>query len=543
MKIARKSCFLRALIPILVFIISPAIPESSLRAAGYSARIHSLGGKHVAGIIPDYWTDLNINPAYADMAGATVVRYGYRNVKYSLEMPWLSYYYAHGPYMSESAGGRINNISFYGAGLGDWKFAFDAEWYFDDEEELNSGGSASNSPGKIYSETYEEYNMGNTEIWSFSVTGARSVGHERKIGISFGSKGFYRTVKDRELNSRTRYIIHYEPIDYALDYSRKWDRLSNGTVRKRCYFLKLGLLKQKRGRRSYGITAAVERTEEFARHNGYDLYIYKSYDDEEELGSYDYELKESRDLRNGPLWRGKVTAQLRLPHSLNLFSGVMYQELSYQADWYDISHNIYIRSYNNSNNRTFKQEDISGKGRYRGFRVFAALGRKTEIYRKLDLHTSIHSSFSTTTSRENNPLLCRISVAGEHQEINLDGSSEFKYETDNYRANLTLPFSLEFKPTSYLTIFSHLSIRTTWTRAEEKTIYPDPETTLTPEGTDYHTDIPNLIDNVESFTASYYAGLGLSLHRNDRLYMDIYLGNDPTPDSLTLLTIDARYRF
>jgi len=113
--------------------------QSPLAEDRPSARIYSLGGEHVSGIIPDTYTDLTVDPAYACLVDRLTVGYARRSIyEFAPTVPYLS---EDTPYRLSYNRNTFmaNEMSVYGVELSNWRAALFAQWRIGSSQSTVSG--------------------------------------------------------------------------------------------------------------------------------------------------------------------------------------------------------------------------------------------------------------------------------------------------------------------------------------------------------------------------------------------------------------------
>jgi len=530
---------------LLVLAVICCFDSRAMAEEKMSARMHSLGGRPVAGIIPDYYTDLMINPAFAAETDSMTLQYCFRNSVDS-KTPLLridrDFNFGEIDFQSQSwsnfytSGFDIYGISFLG-----WKAAVSSQWRLANEEEVDPQYDYSES---VVSSSY--YRMryrcrmenNKEEFWRLSVAAARDIGDKSSIGFRLGILGRYYL-------DQTRYLWHderYQKEDQVYElYYRSIDDDSDPEIQRlRSYYLELGLKTGDREGAFSEVVIDISRDSHSMDFKNWYISTQREYDDygyDNYLLRYYYDGTEYGNINSGDLYSFGIKGRRRFPEGLTLFAGLNYESCRYDARWY--TSDIRYRWYAGSSSENESQDNsFSGTGDFKGTGGFLKLGKEFPIGGKLSITTSI-AAFAGLTDNDLSPrMITSYYYEGYSDTTSLLMEQEHSLSIEIRQAEIFLPFSLEFKPASYFSLFGSVRPYLRWKERRKRFALPELGANVEP-----YREIYTLESSETEWESGYYADIGFSLNYRGRLFLDVYSGSDLTPDNLSSMILDLRYLF
>jgi hypothetical protein len=520
----------------------------------YSARMYALGGEAVAGIVPDYYTDLMLNPAYAGLAGEFTLNYGQR------ESPSRTFPYSHFNkqfYITTPTTGayRTNEFLAYGINLWGWKLALVSEWYIDNSDDMDS--------------RYEQYLYGSDYSTSASTTRrydkrnylhaaltcSKLMGGNRILGVRIGASDYYYS----NIYQNSSQIERYEVLEgtgetFLVEMAERFAQ-EEDTRRWVSPYLKIGLLHD--GETGNGTEAVVTVSYDpvYIRKEDFSLRIENGYEGTTQTRSdYYYDRDNWIDRRDGDVWSFGLSGRHSFANGLRIFAGGGYSTATYDAGWThslrDYRWKVYLTDFNT-------YQSLSGEADFSKISCFVRGGRTFNLERRLDVTAGFSGRFTRSLNEEElYATLFRktVSDGGEEKTV-VSGPAHF--EMERLSARMTLPLAVEFRPVSYFTLFGGLTTHFEWTRDIEEfsalpaftstgQIYPPPSQPADTAGRGALRELKEekTAENSEDTMTSFFSGtFGFSIRYRDHLFFDIYSGSDLTPDYMAYLYLDLRYEF
>jgi hypothetical protein len=529
----------------LVVLFGLAIrPDAALAFDHPSTRISSLGGDHVAGVIPDLYTDLTVNPAYAFFADRPVVCYARRRVPgYAPALPYLE--------MDSSGYGRssimVDELSAWGIGLSSWRTAVFAQWAVYRPE--NSSSYPSIDAGSRYAVRLNEYwSSDDNDFARIDLIAARALNDRYALGLRLQGWGYYHSSSD--MNASTS--DYYRDPSFSLIDSRYADTRALSMCGHQLSFdFQAGIARSNDAghRTDLAFKVSLDRLEH--RKQRYELNTSKEYDSEGTLEYYNYYRFRWDDDRKGDMWSYALTLRHTLNGGIRVLAGGGVSTCSYETAWSSSQERIQWSPGDD--------EEISGAfdgdGSLFGGHCFFKGSKVFSLHETIDLHLGLHGVFARTRTKEE-PLVHYTSAAdGDESAVRIDQPA--RLESTETSFELYFPLSVEFRPSAYFTFFSSFTLFGTWNK--QTTTKPMPslfvyyppvaesvtgganraaassQVTVEPEA--------YLIDWRRNLDTGSEVTLGFSLHYRDRFFIDVYSGTEIIPSYLNEKTIDIRYVF
>ncbi len=525
-------------------------PDDSASQGHPSARIYSLGGDAVSGIIDDYLTDLYLNPAFAALSDRTTINIGYRphpgitpSIPYLTMDSHYNWIYDYHFYTFTERG--THEIVLHGLKLSRWRFALSSEWtaWGDDSTELEV--NQWDNPPHNFSETYDQnYNKDEDDYWRFDLSAARPVGTDRIAGIRLGGYHAFNIDLHRDKYDDYDYDFFEFPFGVYLDRLVTHNRNTELITRQLSTFVQFGLLTNTGSKNPNWITAGISRRDIDMRAYSLRQDIHKYYNVDGYIESYSYKTREWRDRRECPLWKYDITGRCTLPKGIRLFLGGSFETCTYDSDWVDHFQLLEWDTFNEDDNLI--RSEYSDEGRYRAFSLVTKIGKQVDVRDDLDVVAGFYGFFRRSWIEEDAFLRYTITAEEGSSHMALAHISPFGVENEYTDLYIFFPFALEYRITDYFSCFTGLQLRFQWKREVEKIDVPgfawyyEHADLIVGDGGEGR--IPRGVDETAWETVRR-ATMGISLHYGNRLFADLYFGSDLTPDSITSMIIDARYTF
>lgn len=539
--------------PLCLFLLS--LCAHPAHSQGHSsARIYSLGGSSVSGIIPDFYTDLAINPAYASLADTITLNYGYRSIpQKKLPFHYMNRNFYFG--FPSTSSYSTNELLAYGIKLSGWRFSIASEWYLDNDEHTNT---TVNQTYSSYNDTHRneisaKHNENDNNYLHFALSAARALGGENSIGVRVGGTEYYYSGS----YNRNAFLKYYKRSDtsgetYLSDDDSDYYTESN-TTRWISIYTQIGLIMGNDPGKNSEIVLKIARSPIYSRRNYYDLDISYDYESTSELRRYDYYLTEWVDRKECNLWTVALSGRHTFPDDVKIYLGGAYETSSYESDWLKMYRDYNWYSYTTD---TRQYMTFSTEGDFKRFFLFAKAGKTYNVLKKLDITVGLKSFFERYSNSENPLVHFNMNSVDDQVYREIETARMAQFEFDNTRIQFLVPLALEYKPLDYFSCFAGFSCDIVWSRNTEEFTFPiffddsDDSDTFFQKGSGFYGNgigsgyyghpINNCRDNIKISDA---ATVGFSLNYKNRFFIDLYTGSDITPDYISNMIIDARYKF
>lgn len=536
--------------PGILLILTAIVRPPGVLAQQYpSARIESLGGSAITGIIPDTLTDIYLNPAYLHRCSRLTINFGQRRTdEFSMRFPRVKMQYWSKRFLSRDYLNSHNatEITLYGIPLGSWKVGLSAAWYLDYEDDSDSEYSAAYYSFYNISQVAETF-LNHSDLHNYRID--LSVSSELSSGTVLGLRvgGFQRTYAHSNTSQRLSYDFDIDEGENEIYLDRKDYRYSNNNDHRRIssFFLQAGLLSGK-GQSEKSLYLQVAREEIYGRTTGQLVNSYTNYDSSSDPYRYDYGETYYRDERSGALWRYDVRGRFSLPHGIRVFAGGGFERMRYDTDWFDRDSEYEWRDgWEDEEVDKRISLEFGDEGDHEGFSLFLKAGRATELRYDLKLTVGLHGYMRWMRSEENPVTLITVYSCIDSTLITFPMERPILISTESTLAGFSLPLAIEYEPARWISIWSGFRIYANYTR--EKDWLPN---ILVGDLLNFLD--PSLVDSylhqegsrsVEDIDISSTGTIGLSLHYRDRFFVDIYSGSDLTPEDITRYILDVRYAF
>ncbi|MDD4858353.1 MAG: hypothetical protein PHD74_09655 [Candidatus Krumholzibacteria bacterium] len=509
-----------------------------------SARISSLGGDHVSGIIPDLYTDLTVNPAYAQFADRLTINYERRLISgFAPAFPYLSEYspsslnYSVDSYMT-------NEISLYGIRLSSWRAALFVQWRLDQSEFQANDLDLGTASTRL--RTYGRSDDG--DFGRIDFLAARSIGDSCALGFRFQGCGYYESSSSGDIWVWDNYRDHYY-TDLSSEYKTQDAASSSG--RRISFDFETGLVR--RGEEGSRTELMLQASMHPITYRDQSLYlrIEKGFDATQDLTSYSYEKDTWSDEREGDLWNFGLSMRHTFPTGIRIYTGGAFSTAKYDADWSMVRDNYSWYSPTDE----ILSGDFDCEGSLRGASFFLKGGKTFGLRSNLDLYLGMHGEFKWSHAEEDPVML----YAEMHHESTDSVSIEqpFSLEYTGTEADVYIPLSIQFRPSGYFTCFSSFTICGEWYKYITDRPMPSafyynrptgsvssygaalavasPQASIYPETT--------VADLKREWSTSSLVTLGFSFHFRDRFFVDVYSASEIIPSNLYSSMLDVRYVF
>ncbi|MCX5753944.1 MAG: hypothetical protein NTW97_09940 [Candidatus Krumholzibacteria bacterium] len=520
-------------------------PGAVLALDHSSTRISALGWNHVSGVIPDLYTDLTVNPAYAFFADRRVVSYARRSIPgYAPSLPYLE--------MDSSGYGKssmmVNELSAWGIGLSSWRTAVFAQWALYQPEYRSSDPQL---------DTRWNYASGLDESWSsydddfarLDLIAARALGDRYTLGLRMQGWGYYDSSSEMTARAYDRYR---DPLFSRLNNQERNTSVRSFLGRRLSFDFQAGIVKSNDAgpRTDLALTVSLNRLD--YRKERYDLQISKNYDSGSVLEDYNYYRYHWNDARKGDLWNFAMTFRHAFDGGIRVLAGGGVSTCSYETEWSNSQHQV---EWGWSTRDDAISGTLDGEGSLLGGSCFFKGGRIFNLHRTTDLYLGLHGVFERIRTEEEPLVHYTSELEGEESAVRIDQPTRLESTETSFECYV--PFSVEFRPSSCFTFFSSFILWGNWDKqtttkpmpslfyyypplAESRAGGPNragasSQVTIEPE--------TYLTDWKRALSTGYSVTLGFSLHYRDRFFIDVYSGTEIIPSYLNDKMIDIRYVF
>jgi hypothetical protein len=519
---------------LLTIIASVMKPGSAPASEDQSARLQSLGGKAVEGIIPDFYTDFRNNPAL--LAGSEKTELMYRLVDYcgaslpfyqleingTWEQPEISNYH------------YLNAMDyFWERGRGKWNIALSTLWKFSREE--------SSRPEVDYLQN--DYSSRLSEIdndaWRIDLAAAFMTGDDISFGFRAGAYGFYNMIQRQDISYRKNYYIYNAREILNRSYER--NDISNSIRRTVSAYLECGI-RTEEGEESFSeisfkaskvtSTSYIERNyrrlDKFYDEYSGTVYLTERY--------YDNELSDN--YAGGNSWIFEFQGRHRTESGIVLSASGSYErcncDLSRWNSIEDLNYD-YI-----SEDQSEIRESIydGGEGTFDRIHGTLKAGRKVQFNGKLNLYLGI-SALGSHTGWNYDPVIeYRLRSREDLDSYSENASDRTSLSIDMNNLDLNLPISLEFKPAAFFTFFSAVVPEFSFEVKTERMGFPDYGIL---EGSGYIYDYEITTSTIRT---QYLMPTGFRLNYGERLDIEVFTeGYLFYTSELHSLNMNISYRF
>lgn len=520
-------------------------PGAALALDHQSARISSLGGDHVVGVIPDLYTDIGVNPAYAFFADRLNVGYARRlDAGYDPSVPYLME--DSGSYSGSSM--MVDELSAWGIRLSSWRTAVFAQWALYRPENVESYPRTGFGNG-AYSELSEYGESRNNDFARIDLFGARALGDRYTLGLRLQGRAYNNYTSSMRVYAYDRYDDFFFVDPWK---QRRETRIRSLSGRRYSLDLQAGVVKSDDTgpRTDLAIKASFNRPD--YRQERYELDISKEFDQAGELDDYSYHRYYWNDARKGDIWSLALTFRHSFDGGIRVLAGGDVSTCSYETEW-NTSDEFLQWNYSGPDWKVAGAFD--GDGSLLDGGCFFKGGKVFSLHRTTDLYLGLHGVFSRTRAEEEPLVHYSIAADGPESAVQIDQS--VRLESIETSFGLFIPFSVEFRPSGYFTYFSSFVPYGNWRKLSATQPIPSLFTFRPPvsvsrvagahlAGASSQAVIEPAAYSTEwerDLSTGCTVTLGFSLHYRDRFFVDVYTQSEIIPTYLANNVFDIRYAF
>jgi hypothetical protein len=526
----------RSTIAALIFLLPLAVPVTPAGAVeDKSARIKSLGGDAVEGIIPDFYTDFMNNPAILADKDRTEIIYRFVDAdldplpffwpdrNWDLERPDNHYFsYLHSADI------------FWGRKPGQWKFALSAVWRFDRSERSNPEYQ------RDYNSRYGiAISESRADIWRLDLTAAKKLTGGTMLGVRAGSYELYSYDRRQSLSQDERFRITDAVRKIA--QRQTYERRSGSVNRRLAAYVEVGIRSEEKRSEFSELSFRLSRVS----NNAYDSFsrteldkLYGEFDGITYLTDQRFRQTIFSNGMEGDSWIFRFGGRHGSAWGYIFSAAASYERCGHNGsrwDSYEELDHDYVSEDRSESMETF---ETAGEGTFDRISGNVKAGRRFSLTRHLDLYLGA-ALFGTHTGWDYDPVTEVMWRASEDDDFNLTESSD--KSAISYRfssASLYLPAAVEFTPASFFTYYLSISPKVKLNVLSENVGLPE---NMVPEYISY------LCGNEMTTTDIYTnqeVSTGFRLNYREKLFIDIYTRGYLLPDlRLDMLEINTGYRF
>lgn len=518
-----------------------------------SARVEALGGEAVTGIVRDTLTDIYLHPAFLASCDRLTINYGQRLTpelyfgfpildKNAPLFRWPNEDYIYHTFIES---GRSNEVTLYGIGLGEWRFAASAEWRYYHTEQSNPYGFSyyEYMPDIRQATGYETYKMGERYIRA-DFSAARRLSGDYFLGIRIGGITSKHERIPTTVETTFQYEVNTEPYSLVPDY-RRYNYSMLDEIE--CFsgaFAQLGLLKGS-GSELNGIDLRISRNEIYYRMSSQNVTSSTYYDPVGDPDEYGRSEATWRDERYGTVWSYDLMGRFSSASGLRIFAGIGFEHMKYGADWNDLIYTYGWNEYYNSEWDGRATMEFDGDGAYSGFKAFVKAGKSKSLRDDLEITAGLSARMSRRWSEEEPVADFTYYSLTDGSLLTISLDEPLEISTDRIDARLDIPVAIDFEPAHWISVWSGFRVYAKYKRLDDT--IPEIDARNLENITSY-LDLEDYTPVYDAFRlddtdVSSTATVGVSLHYKNRFFVDLYTGSDLTPDNLTSYILDVRYVF
>lgn len=529
-----------------VFAALPLRPGAARALEHQSARISALGGDHVAGVIPDLYTDIGVNPAYAffaDRLTASIARRwnpGYESSLPYLQEAWRSY---------SSDAMMVNEISVWGIKLSSWRTAVFAQWALDRPQGVSSYPETGMN-GTPYMQLREEAYDRTNDFARIDLAAAREIGDRTALGVRIQARAY------SYLDSRMTSRLHEEygaPPNLSLEREGTSKNVQSYSGRRYSFDLQAGIAKWDDAgpRTDFAISASLNRTDR--RQERYEMADDKVFNPPNEIDDYEYYRSYWSDAREGDIWSFALMFRHAFDGGIRVLAGGDISTCPYETDWTASEEHVRWGSWPETDEHL--AGDLEGDGSLLEGSCYVKGSKVFSIHPTTDLYVGLHGAFARIDAEEEPLVHYSIEYGEDASAVQVD--QHVRLESIETSFALSLPLSVECRPLSWFTYFSGIALRGKWRKVSATEPIPSlftfqPPAAVSRAGgarpagaasaavvepaaysTDWHRE----------FVMDAAVTLGFSLHYGDKFFVDVYTESEIIPTYLGNNIIDVRYAF
>jgi hypothetical protein len=519
-------------------------PGDALALEHLSTRISSLGGDHVAGVIPDLYTDIGVNPAFAFFADRLTVCYARRRIPgYAPSLPYLEK--NDGSYYSSSL--LANELSAWGIGISSWRMAVIAQWTLYKPETSMSDPSI--GIGSRFSVGLNErWQTRDNDYARIDLVAARALGDRCALGLRLRAWGYYTSASDVTAGTTEYYI---DPSLTRIDSRSSDTRAQSNSGRRLSFDLQAGIVRSDDTgpRTDLALKVSLNRLENL--NQSYLLQISREYDSYGTLDNYYYYRDRWNDARKGDVWDIALTFRHAFDGGVRVLAGGNVSTCSYETEW---SSSLNRLRWSPNEDQTILGA-FDGDGALLGGSCFVKGSKIFSLHETTDLRIGLHGVFARIRTKEEPIVHYTAAPHGEESTVRIDQPS--RLESTDTSLEIYIPISVEFRPSGYFTFFSSFILTGGWDK--QSTVKPalslfhfyPPASVSRAGGANRAGASSQIVIEPETYLTDWERTLstgsqvvaGFSLHYGARFFVDVYTGTEIIPSYLTDKTIDVRYVF
>ena len=540
-----------------IIALSSIVPICYVPGAGaqthYSARIYALGGSAVSGIIPDYYTDLMFNPAYASLSDGFTINYGQRESPV-YRFPFLQFNMTQILARPETGQYRTNELLAHGIRLRGCDIALISEWFIDTDDETDSYPEVSYS-GLDFTNTLSSIRNNNENNYMHAaVSCSRRIGEDRILGLRIGAFDCYYhwTQQVTKYTERYQFTESYGET-YLHDTERRHD-YDEKTRRWLSPYLQVGLLSGKQNGNDSELMFRISQDEVNVRAEDFFLDIKNGY--QRSTGtrtSYDYSRFDWIEDKDGTMWSFDLWGRHTFANGFRIFAGGGYHTAAYDGDWIKTRRDYEWRSFTTD---FISYQAITGEGDFTEYSIFVKGGKTFRLERRIDVTAGFSGSFCRSLNEEEPTAQFKRKTVYDIAVEETSVTCPSHFEMERIHAQLVIPVAVEFRPAGYFTLFAGFTTQVGWIRDTEAYLIPPIyiESARVPSGAPVSNGTGRMVyralegismaENAEDeIQSDYSATVGFSLNYKNSLVFDLYSGSSLTPGNMLYLILDLRYRF
>jgi len=511
-----------------------------------SARIYSLGGEHVSGIIPDTYTDLTVNPAYACLMDRLTVGYARRSIyDFAPTIPYLS---EDAPYSLSYYQNTFmtNEMSVYGIELSNWRAALFAQWRIGSSQSTVSGFDLYNNRSTLT----QNWDSEDNDFGRLDLMAARSIGDAWVLGFRLQGWGYYKSVS----NADSRVEESYRDASLSeLTQERRSQGATSYVGRRASFDFQTGIMKKSGGEPRTDLVLQASLHPIDYLNQSVSLGITRGYNELHEINTYEYGKRTWSDERKGDLWIFGLALRHAFGSGIRIYAGGDVSTASYDAEW-TASRDSYTWGYYTEIDN-IQTGGFDCDGSFQGASGFLKSGKTFALHRTLNLYLGVHGIVQRKHAEEHPVIEYSYAYHDSEDSVRIDQPASLEYT--GTAADIYLPVSIEFRPSSYFSFFSGFTLYGEWYKHVTKQPMPaifyynrplaevEPGGSIRTVASSGELIVPetSVTDWRREFVSGSAVTLGFSLHYGDRFFVDVYSQSEIIPGNLQSANLDLRYVF
>ncbi len=427
-------------------------PGEALSLEHQSARIASLGGDHVAGVIPDLYTDIGVNPAYAFFADRLNASYARRyDPGYDPSLPYLM----EGSGTISGSSMMVNELSAWGIRLSSWRTAVFAQWALYRPEAMRSYPETGFNNTGAYSEVSEIGESSNNDYARIDLAAARPLGDRYALGLRIQGKAYNSYSSDAHALAWDQYS---DPFFIDLSRQRRATEARAYQGRRFSIDVQAGIAKSDDSgpRTDFAITASYDRPDH--RRERYELDITKEYDQMGNIDDYSYYRYYWNDAREGELWSLAAEFRRLFGGGIRVLAGGHVSTGSYETDWSASESQLRWGGWSEMDETVMGA--FGGDGTLLDGSCYVNGNKVFSIHRTIDLYLGLRGVYARISAEEEPIVQYSISVDGAESGAQIDQALRLESVEESFA--LSIPLSVEFRPAGWFSYFSSFVLSGHW---------------------------------------------------------------------------------